>query len=50
MHEEPLLRTTCVDTGIPFLFLDNDYEWTGVEQMKTGVEAFMAMAGGRRLS
>jgi benzoyl-CoA reductase/2-hydroxyglutaryl-CoA dehydratase subunit BcrC/BadD/HgdB len=50
LYEEPMLRTTSEDAGIPFLFLENDYEWTGLEQMKTRVEAFLSMAGERRAS
>jgi benzoyl-CoA reductase/2-hydroxyglutaryl-CoA dehydratase subunit BcrC/BadD/HgdB len=43
LYEEPLMRMNCEDAGLSFLFLENDYEWTGLEQMKTRVEAFLAM-------
>jgi len=47
LYEEPLMRMNCEDAGLSFLFLENDYEWTGLEQMKTRVEAFLAMIGER---
>ena len=47
LYEAPLMRITCEDSGLPFLFLENDYEWTGLEQMKTRVEAFLGMIGER---
>ncbi|MGW8321222.1 MAG: 2-hydroxyacyl-CoA dehydratase subunit D [Thermodesulfobacteriota bacterium] len=43
LYEAPLMRITCEDAGLPLLFLENDYEWTGLEQMKTRVEAFLGM-------
>jgi benzoyl-CoA reductase/2-hydroxyglutaryl-CoA dehydratase subunit BcrC/BadD/HgdB len=47
LYEEPLMRMNCEDAGLSFLSLENDYEWTGLEQMKTRVEAFLAMVGER---
>lgn len=47
LYEAPLIRLTCEDAGLPLLFLENDYEWTGLEQMKTRVEAFLGMLGER---
>jgi benzoyl-CoA reductase/2-hydroxyglutaryl-CoA dehydratase subunit BcrC/BadD/HgdB len=47
LYEAPLMRITCEDSALPFLFLENDYEWTGMEQMKTRVEAFLGMIGER---
>jgi len=47
LYEAPLMRITCEDSGLPLLFLENDYEWTGMEQMKTRVEAFLGMIGER---
>ena len=47
LYEAPLMRITCEDAGFPLLFLENDYEWTGREQMKTRVEAFLGMVGER---
>jgi len=48
LYESPLMRTTCEDAGIPFLAIEGDYEWSGMEQMRTRVEAFLAVAGERR--
>ena len=48
LYEAPLMRDTCEDAGIPLLSLENDYEWTGLEQMKTRVEAFLTISGERR--
>ncbi len=48
MYEVSLMRTTLEEAGIPFLFLENDYEWSGIEQMRTRVETFLVIAGGRR--
>jgi benzoyl-CoA reductase/2-hydroxyglutaryl-CoA dehydratase subunit BcrC/BadD/HgdB len=48
LYEIPLMRATCEDAGIPFLAIESDYEWTGLEQMRTRVEAFLAVAGERR--
>ena len=45
LYEAPLMRITSEDAGYPVLFLENDYEWTGLEQMKTRVEAFLGMVG-----
>ncbi len=47
LYEAPLMRVTSEDAGFPVLFLENDYEWTGLEQMKTRVEAFLGMIGER---
>lgn len=50
LYEAPLMRNACEDAGMPFLFLENDYEWSGLGQMKTRVEAFLAMAAEREAS
>ncbi|MBI5118613.1 2-hydroxyacyl-CoA dehydratase [Candidatus Poribacteria bacterium] len=47
-YEASLMRTTFEEAGIPFLYLENDYEWSGVEQARTRVEAFLTIVGGRR--
>ncbi len=47
LYEAPLMRITSEDAGFPVLFLENDYEWTGLEQMRTRVEAFLGMIGER---
>ena len=48
LYDIPSMRKECEEAGIPFLSIENDYEWTGLEQMKTRVEAFLDMAGERR--
>lgn len=48
LYEAPLLRMTSEDAGISFLFLENDYAGSGLEQVRTRVEAFLAVAGERR--
>ncbi len=48
LYDIPTMHAECEAAGIPFLFLENDYAWTGLEQMKTRVEAFLAMTEGRR--
>lgn len=47
LYDAPLMQEGFRQAGIPFLFLENDYEWTGLEQVKTRVEAFLAMTGER---
>jgi len=47
LYDVPSMQDACRRAGIPFLFLENDYEWSGLGQMKTRVEAFLAMAGER---
>jgi benzoyl-CoA reductase/2-hydroxyglutaryl-CoA dehydratase subunit BcrC/BadD/HgdB len=29
--------------GIPFLWLEHDYEWSGLEQLRNRVEAFLEL-------
>jgi len=45
LYEAPLMRMTCEDAGLSFLLLENDYEWTGLEQTRTRVETFLSMLG-----
>ncbi|MEW6439729.1 MAG: 2-hydroxyacyl-CoA dehydratase family protein [bacterium] len=47
LYETPLMRMTCEDAGMSFLLLENEYAWTGLEQMKTRVESFLAVIGER---
>ena len=47
LYEAPSMETGFRKAGIPFLFLENDYEWTGLEQIKTRVEAFLTMISER---
>jgi benzoyl-CoA reductase/2-hydroxyglutaryl-CoA dehydratase subunit BcrC/BadD/HgdB len=48
VYEVSLMRTTFEEAGIPFLSLENDYEWSGIEQARTRVETFLTIVGGRR--
>jgi benzoyl-CoA reductase/2-hydroxyglutaryl-CoA dehydratase subunit BcrC/BadD/HgdB len=48
LYDVPTMHARCEAAGIPFLFLEHDYAWTGLEQMKTRVEAFLTVTAGRR--
>jgi benzoyl-CoA reductase/2-hydroxyglutaryl-CoA dehydratase subunit BcrC/BadD/HgdB len=39
------MLTRFKEAGIPFLPIENDYEWADLEQMKTRLEAFLEMIG-----
>ena len=43
LYDLPLLDKDLRQAGIPFLWLENDYEWTGLGQLRTRVEAFLEM-------
>lgn len=43
VYDVPLMRNRFEQAEVPFLFLDNDYEWTNLGQMRTRVEAFVEM-------
>jgi benzoyl-CoA reductase/2-hydroxyglutaryl-CoA dehydratase subunit BcrC/BadD/HgdB len=43
LYDLPLLEEGLRQAGIPFLWLENDYEWTGLGQLRTRVEAFLEM-------
>jgi benzoyl-CoA reductase subunit C len=43
LYDIPFLQDYFAREGIPFLHLENDYEWSGLEQMKVRVEAFLAL-------
>jgi benzoyl-CoA reductase/2-hydroxyglutaryl-CoA dehydratase subunit BcrC/BadD/HgdB len=43
LYDVPFLQERFREEGIPFLFLENDYEWSGLGQMKVRVEAFLAL-------
>jgi benzoyl-CoA reductase/2-hydroxyglutaryl-CoA dehydratase subunit BcrC/BadD/HgdB len=40
IYDVPLMSSWFRDAGIPFLFLENDYTWSGSGQMKTRLQAF----------
>jgi benzoyl-CoA reductase/2-hydroxyglutaryl-CoA dehydratase subunit BcrC/BadD/HgdB len=42
LYDIPFLQNYFRQAGLPFLFLENDYEWSGLGQMKVRVEAFLA--------
>ncbi len=48
LYDAPTIHERFDRAGIPLLLIENDYEWSGLEQMKTRVEAFTAMIGERR--
>ncbi len=41
LYDANLIGERFKKEGIPFLFIENDYEWTGLEQIKTRIEAFL---------
>jgi benzoyl-CoA reductase/2-hydroxyglutaryl-CoA dehydratase subunit BcrC/BadD/HgdB len=43
MYDVPMLAEGFKAAGVPFLFIENDYEWTGLDQIRTRVEAFLEM-------
>ncbi len=45
MYDVPMLAEGFKTAGVPFLFIENDYEWTGLDQIRTRVEAFLEMIG-----
>jgi benzoyl-CoA reductase/2-hydroxyglutaryl-CoA dehydratase subunit BcrC/BadD/HgdB len=44
-YDVPMLAEGFKTAGVPFLFIENDYEWTGLDQIRTRVEAFLEMIG-----
>ena len=47
LYDVPFMQDEFKQVGTPFLYLENDYEWSGLGQMKTRVDAFLAMTGER---
>jgi benzoyl-CoA reductase/2-hydroxyglutaryl-CoA dehydratase subunit BcrC/BadD/HgdB len=43
VYDLAMLADSFKAAGIPFLFIENDYEWTGMGQIATRVEAFLEM-------
>lgn len=41
LYDAQLIGERFKKEGVPFLFIENDYEWTGLEQIKTRIEAFL---------
>jgi len=49
LSDAPYFAEKLKEAGIPMLFLENDYTWSAVGQLKTRVEAFIEMLdAGRR--
>jgi benzoyl-CoA reductase/2-hydroxyglutaryl-CoA dehydratase subunit BcrC/BadD/HgdB len=47
LYDVPFMQDEFKQAGTPYLYLENDYEWSGLGQMRTRVEAFLAMTGER---
>ncbi len=47
IYDAPLVQAAFDQLGIPVIVLENDYEWSGIEQMRTRLEAFLAIAAER---
>jgi benzoyl-CoA reductase subunit C len=43
LYDLPLLEQELKQAGIPFLWLENDYEWSAKGQLRTRVQAFLEM-------
>ena len=43
VYDVPMMSERCRDLGIPFLWLEHDYEWSGLEQLRSRVEAFIEL-------
>jgi benzoyl-CoA reductase/2-hydroxyglutaryl-CoA dehydratase subunit BcrC/BadD/HgdB len=49
LSDAPYFAEKLKEAGIPMLFLENDYTWSTIGQLKTRVEAFIEMLdAGRR--
>jgi benzoyl-CoA reductase subunit C len=44
-YDVPVMQEGFKEAGIPFLLVENDYEWTGLEQTRTRIEGFFEMLG-----
>lgn len=47
LYDVPHMQDEFKRATIPYLHIENDYEWSGLGQMQTRVEAFLAMTGER---
>ena len=47
-YDVPIMHDGFREAGIPFLLVENDYEWTSLEQTRTRIEGFFEMLGERR--
>ena len=48
LTDAPYLIEKLKDSGMPVLFLENDYAWGNISQLKTRVEAFVEMLENKR--
>jgi len=48
IYDIPTMSSRFRKAGMPFLFLENDYTWSGSGQMKTRLQAFTELEPGRR--
>jgi benzoyl-CoA reductase/2-hydroxyglutaryl-CoA dehydratase subunit BcrC/BadD/HgdB len=47
-YDVPVMQEGFKEAGIPFLLVENDYEWTGLEQTRTRIEGLFEVLGERR--
>ena len=47
-YDVPMMHDGFREAGIPFLFVENNYEWVGLEQTRTRIEGFFEMLSQRR--
>jgi len=43
VYDIPMMSERFRQLGIPFLWLEHDYEWSGLEQLRNRVEAFLEL-------
>lgn len=43
LYDVPLVRATLRESGIPFLWLEHDYAWSGLGQLRTRIAAFLEL-------
>ena len=48
-YDAPFMRNRFREAGIPFLLVENNYEWTGLGQTRTRIEGFFEMIDERRV-
>ena len=48
IYDIPMMSDWFRSAGIPFLFLENDYTWSGTGQLRTRLQAFTELEPGTR--
>jgi benzoyl-CoA reductase/2-hydroxyglutaryl-CoA dehydratase subunit BcrC/BadD/HgdB len=48
IYDIPMMSKWFRDAGFPFLYLENDYTWSGSGQLRTRLQAFTELASSRR--